>query len=412
MIQEQWVKLSSADGSTFDAFLTVPEEGTGPGIVMLQEIFGVNEAMRATARLFAEEGYTVLVPDLFWRMERRVELGYDEKDATRAIDFYNRLDQDMAIKDIGATLAALRSRPECDGQAAVLGFCLGGTLAMLAGAELAPDAVISLYPVGIQDLPDELVTPACPTQIHLGGADPMCPPEAADRIRARYAGNKWVKIHSYEEAGHAFFNPYREEHDRLASESALTHILEMIRPQMGPDYDLSEAWERHAFYEFGLRDADKTIETMVDVPYVNHVPVMTGGTGRSELHHFYKNYFVDVHPDDYKAISVSRTVGANRLVDEMLISFTHDRLMDYVLPGIPATGRKITIAACGVITFRGNKLRHEHIYYDSASILVQAGILDPAEYPVTGSEQAQKVIDPHGVPSNELMTTWTPAKQA
>lgn len=409
MVREQQVIIEAHDGSSFSAFLAAPEEGHGPGIVMLQEIFGVNEAMRATAKLFAEEGYTVLVPDLFWRLEPGIELGYGQDDMTRALGLYQALDQDLAVKDIGSALAHLRARAECDGKAAVLGFCLGGTLALRGGAELDPDAVVAYYPVAVLDYPADTISPRCPTQIHLGGADPMCPPEAADQIKHRVVDNPLVKIYSYDGAGHAFFNPLREEHDRLASERSLTHTLELLRPLMGPHYDLAALWEQHAYFEFGLRDADRTIETMVDVPYVNHVPTMTGGTGRTELHHFYKNYFVDVHPDDYSAISISRTVGVNRIVDEMLISFTHDRFMDYVLPGIQPTGKKLSIAVCGVVTFRGPKLRHEHLYYDSASLLVQAGILDAGQYPVTGAEQALKVINPHDVPSNGLMTSWVPA---
>lgn len=408
MIREQRVTIESFDGAAFDAFLAVPEAGRGPGIVLLQEIFGVNDAMRATARLFAEEGYAVLVPDLFWRMEPNVQLGYDAADSARGFAFFQKLDHDLALRDIDAALTLLRGRPEGDGQAAVVGFCLGGALALRAATDLAPDGAVAFYPVAVADYRADALAPRCPTRILLGGADPMCPPEAADAIRARFADNALVRIHSYPGAGHAFFNPCRDEYDRLASENALTHVLELLRPLMGPHYDLIEMWERHAYFEFGLRDADQTIETMVDEPYVNHVPSMTGGTGREELRNFYKNYFVDVHPDDYSVISVSRTVGVNRIVDEMLISFTHDRLMDYVLPGVPPTGRKLSIAACGIVTFRGPKLRHEHIYYDSASLLVQAGLLDPARYPVTGAEQAQKVCDPHSLPSNRLMTTWMP----
>ncbi|MDB5582388.1 MAG: carboxymethylenebutenolidase [Bradyrhizobium sp.] len=408
MSSEQWVQIALDDGSTFDAFLAVPAAGQGPGIVLLQEIFGVNEAIRGTARLFAEEGYTVLVPDLFWRLERRVELGYTEADGQKGYGFYQKLDHGLALSDIGATLAHLRKLPEGDGQAAVVGFCLGGSLALMAGTSLAPDAVVAFYPVAVQDMPEAATDVRYPTQIHLGGADPMCPPEVAERLSERFAANPQVKIYSYPGAGHAFFNPARREHDVLASELALTHTLELIRPLMGPHYDLVALWEQHAFYEFGLRDADKTIETMVEVPYVNHVPVMSGGYGRAELRHFYKNYFVDVHPDDYQAISVSRTVGVNRLVDEMYISFSHKHMMDYVLPGIQPTGRKITLAVCGIVTFRGDKLRHEHLYYDNASVLVQAGVLDPTKYPVLGAEHAQKVIDPHGVPFNPLMTTWVP----
>lgn len=407
MIREEYLEIASHDGSRFAAFLAVPEAGSGPGIVMLQEIFGVNAAMRETARMFAEEGYCVLVPDLFWRTQPRIELGYGPEDTQRAFSLYQGLDHDLAMRDIDSALKRLRELPEADGQAAVLGFCLGGTLALVAGAALSPDAVISFYPVAVLDLPEEATAIKCPTRIHLGETDPMCPPEAAAAIRERFAKNNRVKVHSYPDAGHAFFNPHRQEFNNLASEAALTRSLELIRPLMGPHYDLEAAWEEHAYYEFGLRDADKTIATMNDMPYVNHVPSMTGGLGREELRHFYKHYFVDTNSDDYRVTSISRTLGVNRLVDEMFITFTHDRKMDYFLPGIEPTGRRISIPVCGIVTFRGNKLRQEHIYYDSATALVQIGLLDQSQYPITGAEQAEKVLDRTSHPSNALIPEWS-----
>jgi carboxymethylenebutenolidase len=279
----------------------------------------------------------------------------------------------------------------------------------MAGASHAPEAVAAFYPVAIPGMSRELLDVRVPAQIHLGGADPMCPPEAAEAIRAMFAGRSNIRIFSHAGAGHAFFNPDREEYHALATDMSLTNVLEMLKPLIGTVYDLPSLWENHAYQEFGARDADATIETMVDHPYVNHVPSMTGGTGRTELRHFYQHYFVDVHPDDYGIQPVSRTVGVNRIVDEMVVSFTHDRMMDYVLPGIAPTGRKVTIAATGIVSFRGDKIRHEHLYYDQASLLVQVGLLDPALFPVVGAEQAAKVLDPASVPANGIMKTWTPA---
>lgn len=408
MIQEKKVRIKSFDGQDFDALVVLPESGSGPGIVMLQEIFGVNEGMRVTARLFAEEGYVVVVPDLFWRLERNVELGYGPADVEKAMSLYQRLDRVAAVADIGAALSATRAMPETGGKAAIIGFCLGGTLALMAGTALAPDAVAAFYPVAIQDMDPALTQVHVPTRIMLGAEDPMCPPAAAQQIRDRYADNADVTVYSYLGAGHAFFNSTREEFHYLASEAALTNVLELFKPLIGPIFDLAALWEMHAYYEFSSRNADDTIETMVERPYVNHVPLMTGGMGRTELRHFYRHYFVDVHPDDYNIIPISRTIGANRLVDEMIACFTHDRMMDYILPGVEPTGREVMLAATGIITFRGPKLRHEHLYYDQASLLVQVGLLDPKLYSVAGVEQARKIMSPFDTPSNELMKTWTP----
>ena len=106
--------------------------------------------------------------------------------------------------------------------------------------------------------------------------------------------------------------------------------------------------------------------------------------------------------------SVSRTIGVNRLVDETVVSFTHDRMMDYFLPGLAPTGKKIVIPGTAVVTFRGSRIRHEHIYYDYASMLAQAGVIDAKTYSISGAEQAEKVLAPHKHPSNRLMTTWKP----
>lgn len=406
MTTEKIINVQTGAGDAFDAFLALPEGGRGPGVIMLHEIFGINEGMRKTARLLAEEGYVVLVPDLFWRLQRNVELGYGQADVGIALSLYERLDRDAAIADIGAALATLRALPACSGGAAIVGFCLGGTLALMAGTRHTPDAVVAFYPVAIPEIPIELIDVRVPTQIHLGGADPMCPPEAVERIRAMYADHDQVRIYAHAGAGHAFFNPDREEFHKLAAENSLTNALELLKPLIGPCFDLVALWENHAAQEFLYRDADATIETMVEAPYVNHVPSMTGGTGRAELRHFYRHFFVDVHPEDYAITLVSRTIGVNRVVDEMVASWTHDRMMDYVLPGIEPTGRKLAIAATAIVSFRGRRIRHEHLYYDQASLLMQLGLLDPAIYRVPGAEQAQKVLDPASVPSNRLMTTW------
>ena len=153
------------------------------------------------------------------------------------------------------------------------------------------------------------------------------------------------------------------------------------------------------------RDVDATMETMVAEPYVNHGPTMTGGVGYTELHRFYKNHFVNSNPDDTALIPISRTVGADRVVDEMMFCFTHDREIDWMLPGVAPTGKRVEVPVIGVINFRGDKLYHEHIYWDQASVLVQVGLLDPKGLPVAGIEASHKVLD-ETKPSNTLMPRW------
>ena len=170
-----------------------------------------------------------------------------------------------------------------------------------------------------------------------------------------------------------------------------------------PDHDLAALWEAHCGYEFETRDVDATMATMVDEPYVNHVPTMTGGVGHDQLKRFYRYHFIGNNPEDTRLVPISRTVGADSLVDEMLFCFTHTREVDWMLPGIAPTGRPVEIPLVAVVQFRDGKLVHEHIYWDQASVLVQIGKLDPAGLPVAGVATARKVLD-RELPSNELMS--------
>ncbi len=171
------------------------------------------------------------------------------------------------------------------------------------------------------------------------------------------------------------------------------------------DLDLVALWEAHTRYEFATRDVDATMATMVAEPYVNHVPTMTGGVGHDQLKRFYKYHFVDGNPPDMALLPISRTVGADQVVDEMLLSFTHTTEIDWLLPGVAPTGRRVEIPLVAIVRFEGDKLAHEHIYWDQASVLVQIGKLDPGALPVAGVETARKVADKTR-PSNAMMRRW------
>jgi carboxymethylenebutenolidase len=165
---------------------------------------------------------------------------------------------------------------------------------------------------------------------------------------------------------------------------------------------LSQLWDEHVRHEFSTRDTEHTLATMVEDAYVNHIPVLTGGVGRDELREFYSKRFIPHMPPDTEMTPVSRTIGADQLVDEMVFKFTHTIHMDWILPGIPPTGKPVEIPLVAIVRFRDGKLAHEHIYWDQASVLVQVGLLDPANLPVVGVESAKKVLDP-SLPANELM---------
>ena len=169
--------------------------------------------------------------------------------------------------------------------------------------------------------------------------------------------------------------------------------------------DLVVLWEAHCRHEFETRDVDATMATMVERPYVNHVPTMTGGVGHDQLKRFYKYHFIGGNPPDTTLTPVSRTVGADQIVDEMIFSFTHTSEIDWMLPGIAPTGRKVEVPLVAIVKFVDGKVAHEHIYWDQASVLVQIGKLDPKGLPVAGAETARKVTD-NKLPSNALMRRW------
>jgi carboxymethylenebutenolidase len=165
---------------------------------------------------------------------------------------------------------------------------------------------------------------------------------------------------------------------------------------------LAELWEDHVRYEFSTRNTDDTLATMVEDAYVNHIPVLTGGVGRDELREFYSERFITQMPPDTEMTAVSRTIGEDQLVDEMVFKFTHTIPMDWMLPGVAPTGKRVEVPLVAIVRFREGKLAHEHIYWDQASVLVQIGLLDAAKLPIVGVESARKVLDPT-LPANELM---------
>ena len=401
----KYIKLRSRDGRVFRGYLASPAGRKGPGILLCQEIFGINDHIREIADQYAEEGYFVLAPDLFHRLEPNVELGYGEEDMKRAFDFYQRFDEDKAALDIKSAVGALRRVKGCDGKVAALGYCLGGKLAYLAAARAGVDAAIGYYGVYIEKNLDEAKKINCPLLLHFAGNDRFVPPTAVKKIQKGLAKLAEFESYVYLGSDHAFNCKERPSYDKPASSMAYSRTIAFLRRHLGPRYDLSGLWEEHTRQEFGARDVDATMKTMVASPYVNHIPTMTGGVGHDELARFYRNHFIPKTPKDTRLVPISRTVGADRVVDEMLFCFTHDMEIDWMLPGIPPTGKYVEIPLVAIVNFRGPKLYHEHIYWDQASVLVQIGKLDPTGLPIAGIETAKKLLD-ETLPSNRLMKRW------
>src|SRR5262245_37643593 len=164
---------------------------------------------------------------------------------------------------------------------------------------------------------------------------------------------------------------------------------------------LSSAWDRHLASEFAAKSADEALATMAADPHVNHVPLMIGGRGRAELYDFYANHFLNQILPDMEMVPVSRTVGQSRVVDELVARFTHSIRLDWLLPGVAPTGKRVELPFVVVVQFEGDKVAHEHPYWDQASVLIQVGLLDRT-LPVLGGETAAQVLDPTR-PMNELI---------
>jgi carboxymethylenebutenolidase len=165
---------------------------------------------------------------------------------------------------------------------------------------------------------------------------------------------------------------------------------------------LNDLWEEHLRHEFATQDTKATLETMVPDAYVNHIPVLTGGVGHDQLREFYSRHFIPKMPPDTEIVPISRTIGTERLVDEMIFRFTHTIEMDWMLPGVAPTGKRVECPLVVIVHFRDGKLSNEHIYWDQASVLVQLGLLDAEKLPVAGLETTRKLADP-SLPSNHLI---------
>lgn len=404
----QTIQIKTETGKQFSAYLVAPSSGKGPGIVLCQEIFGVNAAMREKANFLAEEGYTVLVPDLFWRSAANIELGYTPEDFQKAYALYQQYDENLGVEDIQDSLTYLQTRPECDTSTGlgVVGYCLGGKLAYLAACRLPEVAcAVGYYGVGLENVLDELANLKGRLVLHIAELDQFTPPDARQAILQAASQYSNVKAYVYEDVDHAFARPKSEHYHKPSARFAHERTVTALHDTIGPHYDLVALWEEHIRHEFDTRDVPATMATMVAEPYVNHIPTLTGGVGQSQLARFYRYHFVHQNPEDMKITSISRTVGSTQVVDEFIMSFTHDTEIDWLLPGVKPTGKYVEIPMLGVIQFRGSKLCHEHIYWDQASVLVQIGLLNPEGLPVAGVETAKKLLN-EDLPSNTLMPSW------
>ena len=210
----QQIAIGGPDGS-FAGYLASPAAGRGPGIVVIQEIFGVNAVMRAVADELAASGFFALVPDLFWRLEPGVQLtDKTEAEWQRAFDLMKRFDASLGVKDTQAAITHLRTVPGCTGKVGAVGYCLGGLLAYLTAVRTDSDASVGYYGVNIQTMLGEAANIRKPLMLHVAGKDEFVPPEAQQQIVDGLAANKLVTIHRYPQMGHAFARPGGKHYDQ------------------------------------------------------------------------------------------------------------------------------------------------------------------------------------------------------
>jgi carboxymethylenebutenolidase len=202
-VKTEWISVAAPGGATYDAYLALPPAGKGPGLVLFQEIFGVNEHIRALVEQYVLDGYVVLAPDVFWRQQRRLDVGYEGADRQRGIELMGQTKPAELEADIVAAVQALRARPEVAGKVGAIGYCMGGRLAFVAAAAAGVDAAVAYYGGGIHNILDKAAGIKCPVQFHYAEHDDNIPPAAVDKVRTAMHG-KSAEVHVYPGAMHGF----------------------------------------------------------------------------------------------------------------------------------------------------------------------------------------------------------------
>jgi carboxymethylenebutenolidase len=207
-MNSRWIDVKAPDGGGFKGYLSLPplaeKGGKGPGIVLIQEIFGVNAHIRAVADQYASDGYTVLAPDIFWRLQPMVDLGYGEADFQTGIGYMQKFDFAAGVQDLAASMNALRRLPQCSGKVASVGYCMGGMLSYLCAAEAGVDAAVCYYGGGIHTKLDLAGKIKCPMLFHFAGNDSYIPAAAVEAVKQTFAGREGARIDVYAGVDHGF----------------------------------------------------------------------------------------------------------------------------------------------------------------------------------------------------------------
>ncbi|CAI7629717.1 unnamed protein product [Penicillium glandicola] len=368
-------------------------KGVGPGLIILTSSI-------APGGVHLEDG--VPSPQMKWGEE-----GYTVVEIRDVVD-------DGSQDPIKLALEALAHSETCQPKEQV-GLVVYDSEIWYKVASYLPNHPEIIGAVVYGDAAKPVTTASVPILQHLAGAAVVKPETPLEGIQ----------IYNYASAtSYLFATPFQETFHYSSEAVSHTRNLTFLKKLMnGPYFDLETIWDEHTYYEFDKRSVPDTMSTMVQEPYVNHIPTLTGGIGRERLSHFYQNHFVFQNPKDTELELISRTVGIDRVVDEFIYKFTHDMQIDWLLPGIPPTGRKAEIPFTAVVNIRGDRLYHEHISWDQTTALFQLGLMPeylPYPYPLpdgtcagagkrfeyrvpgAGRETAEKMKDKNSVESNGM----------
>jgi len=237
----EWIVIEAQDGGEFRAYGHAPVGGRGPGVMVLQEAFGINEYVREVVDWFADLGYWAVAPDMFWRIEPGITLEYSEPEIAQAIELLGRFDYNAADGDMAATVARMRTLPGLNGGIGTVGFCLGGRLAYRAAAHSTVDCAVSYYGVGIENDLDLAGRIDRPLLLHFGGKDQFVAAEALKKIQSGLKGRDDIAIHLYPDASHGFNNKRRPAFDEKIVQQARARTLDFLATSIGESPKLSDA---------------------------------------------------------------------------------------------------------------------------------------------------------------------------
>ena len=227
------MQISVPDG-TFQAYIERPSFEPAPVVVVIQEIFGVNEDLRQTCREVADAGFIAIAPDLFWRDEPGLDLNaWSEEEWRRGLELYQRYDRNRGVEDIRATIAAARNIEGASGRVAVMGFCLGGLMTYLTAARTDVDVAVEYYGGSTEDYVGEVDAIKAPMLIHLAGADEFMPSEAQERIRSAVAAKDNIQVFTYDGCSHAFARHTGDHYDADAAKLANGRTFDFLREKLG-----------------------------------------------------------------------------------------------------------------------------------------------------------------------------------